>query len=201
MDTEKKQFFNSLIGVFIYSLIVLSILTFFGLKPEKLIDRVIIVIIGSIIFSIIFCILWIISTKLIKPKALRYFVNHKNLKQLEELGLKFNEKINGYSGTIEDYELTICCNFGEFGLFTTEYVINIFFEPENVETIRKIRKKELHGRTVIAECVIQEHFSFKFFPPSYINIKRKIEMLIEPLKRNNLKPISTEELEKKINVA
>ncbi len=201
MNTEKKNLFYSLIGVFIAGLIILSILTFLAIKPEKITYGFIIILLGAITLTILYIILWIISTRLIKGKALKYFINHKNLKQVERLGLKYNEKINGYSGNIKDYELTICCFFGEVELFSTDYVINIFFEPQSIEKFKEIKRTQLPTSfNIITEFIIQKVFSFKFFPPPYNRIKQTIEMLIETLERNNVKPISSEEIEKNIRL-
>ena len=200
MESESKKFIGFLLTYFIVGLIVFSIIIFLGFRQERLIDNFIFILIGSVALCIIYSILWLISMKLIKPKALRFFLNHDNFKQLEKLGLSFNEKINGYSGSIENYEITICCYYGEENLFNTEYVINIFFEPQSFETVKEIKKNQLTPYTKIAEFVIQKYFSFKFQSPKYEIVERAIVNLIEILKTNNLKPISNEELEKKLNV-
>ena len=199
MESESKKFFGFLLTYFIVGLIVFSIILFLGFRQERLIDNFILILIGSVALCIVYSILWLVSMKLIKHKALKFFLNHDNFKQLEKLGLTFNEKINVFSGSIENYEITICCYYGEEKLFNTEYVINIFFEPQSFETIKEIKKNQLTPYTKIAEFLIQKYFSFKFQSPKYEIVERAIMNLIEILKTNNLKPISNEELEKKLN--
>ena len=198
LKENKDYFIISFIGgVFALTVIVLLSNILF------LYTGLIIVLGGSLIFSLILGSLLILTNMFIRPRIQKYFIEHKSLEGLGEIGLNYDDKYKGYIGEYRNYNLQVLCSFDRFSLISSEYVINIFFQRVDFETIDKNRIGGFGDYTKISDFFIQNSFQFKLKPPSSEVLIEDVNRLIDIIEEKELKPISlgdiNKEIEKEIN--
>lgn len=198
MTNEKGNYKEYFITVIVAGVFALTI-TCFLIKIDSLLKGLIIVLIGSTFFSLLFGSLLILTNNILRPRMQKYFLNHKSIKPLDNLGIGFNDTMKCYFGTYKKYDVQVLCHFEKISLIETEYVINIFFKKIDTEKVNQIREKEMLNMNNLAEFFIQQAFTFAFFPPSNKKLTDSINNLIELLESNNLEPVRLKDLGKEFN--
>ena len=199
MTKEKRNYKEYFITPFLGGIFAFTFITYFFIKIDSFSTGLIIVFAGALVLSILIGSLLIIINKYFRPRTQNYFLNHKNIKSLENIELYFNDTMNCYFGTYRNYDVQVLCHFDKISLIETEYVINIFFEKTNSEKIKQIRRKELLNKNNLAEFFIQKAFTFKFFPPSGKKLTDSINNFIDLLEKYNLKPVRLKDLGEEFN--
>ena len=150
--------------------------------------------IGALIVLIGWGLISLLFNKLIRPKFVSHFVNHKNLKALESYGLHYDEEYYSYDGIYRKFEVSIGYVFDDFELTTAYYAVNVIFNKESAKSIKQVRESKDFKDKNIKVYAHERLLKFNFFPPKTEKIIAILDDIIDLLIENKVEPIELNEI-------